>query len=117
EKAHKFGIEKFAKDILLVLDSIEHGLEASSKVTEPQVESVIEGMKLTHKMLLGTLENFGIRMLDPLGEPFDPAKHEALTMQPSDEYQPNTVMNVIQKGFLLHERVLRPARVIVAKAN
>lgn len=116
EKAHKFGIESFAKEILLVLDSLEHGIEASLQVEDPQVTSVREGMELTHKLLLDTLQKFGITLINPLGETFNPAHHEALTMQPSDEYKPNTVMQVVQKGFLLHERVLRPARVIVSKA-
>jgi molecular chaperone GrpE len=110
ENAHKYGIEKFARELLAVMDSLEQGLAISS--TD---QGLREGMVLTHKLLLDILEKFGVQVVDPLGEIFDPLRHEALTTQVNTEIQPNTVITVIQKGFSLHERLLRPARVIVSK--
>lgn len=117
ENAHKYGLERFAGEILNVVDSSEHGLEAASKLANPEeFKAVLEGIELTHKMLISTLEKFGIKQINPVGEKFDPAQHEALSMQETTECAPNHILFVAQKGFMQHERVLRPARVVVAKA-
>ena len=111
EHAHKFGIERFAGDLLDVCDSLEMALVAEGG---PSVESLREGSEATLKLLLSTLQRFGIEALDPHGEPFDPTMHEAMTMQPSDDAEPGSVVTVFQKGYALNGRLLRPARVVVA---
>lgn len=115
ENAHKYGIEKIARELLNVVDSLEKGMETVPGNAEQQVESMRQGIELTHKLLLSILEKFNIHQIDPIGAPFDPKLHEALTAQPTADVAPNTVLSVIQKGFVIHDRVLRPARVIVAK--
>jgi len=117
ENAHKYGIEKFAREVILVIDSLEHGLQAADAVIEPTTASIKEGMKLTLKLFLDTMEKFGIKQVNPAGEFFNPTFHEALAMQPSDEVEPNKILVVAQKGYNLQERVLRPARVVVARAS
>ena len=112
ENARRYGIERFALELLAVGDSLEMGLEAASE--EPSVEILMAGKKATLKQLRQLLERFSISELDPLGEAFDPELHEAMTTQPSEEYQPGQVMAVIQKGYRIHDRLLRPARVIIA---
>jgi len=111
EHAHKFALERFAADLLAVCDSLELALAAEG---EPSVESLKEGSEVTLKLLATTMQRFGIEELDPQGEPFDPARHEAMTMQPSDDVEPGSVVTVFQKGYALNGRLLRPARVIVA---
>lgn len=111
EHAHKFALERFAADLLAVCDSLEMALTAEG---EASVESLEEGSKATLKLLLTTLQRFGIEELDPQGEPFDPTHHEAITMQPSDDVEPGSVVTVFQKGYALNGRLLRPARVVVA---
>jgi len=112
EHAHKFGIERFAQELLAVVDSLEMGIEAGSGAA---AETLLEGNAATLKLLLGALEKSGVESLDPEGEPFDPNLHEAMTMQPSDVAEPGSVLTVIQKGYQLNGRLLRPARVIVAR--
>jgi molecular chaperone GrpE len=109
-KAHKYGIEKFAGDLLAVKDSLEAAL-ASENATP---ESLRSGVELTLRQLQSVLERQSIRELDPAGQKFDPHQHQAISMLPSEK-EPNTVINVLQKGYLLHDRVLRPALVTVAK--
>jgi len=111
EQAHKFAIERFASELLAVVDSLEMGIDAGAGAS---VESLLEGKQATLKLLLGALEKSGVEQLDPEGEPFDPNLHEALTMQPADAAEPGSVLSVIQKGYRLNGRLLRPARVIVA---
>ena len=111
ENARKFGIEQFAGELLSVIDSLEMGLEAASNAT---VESLLEGKQATLKLLHAALEKSGIELIDPEGEPFDPQLHEAMTMQVSETAEPGSVLAVIQKGYQLNGRLLRPARVIVA---
>lgn len=111
EHAHKYAIERFAADLLAVCDSLEMALTAEG---EPSIESLREGSEATLKLLLTTMQRFGIEEIDPLGEPFDPAQHEAMTMQPSNEVEPGSVLTVFQKGYALNGRLLRPARVVVA---
>jgi len=111
EHAHKFGIERFASDLLAVTDSLEMGLAAGDNVS---VESLLEGTRATLKLLLSALEKSGVAEIDPEGEPFDPQLHEAMTVQPSATAEPGSVLTVVQKGYQLNGRLLRPARVIVA---
>lgn len=115
ENAHKFGLEKFAQELLPVKDSLELGLAAASG-DEENITQLREGTELTLKMLSGVMEKFGITEVNPEGEPFNPELHQAMTMQESAEHQPNTVMMVMQKGYLLNERLVRPAMVVVSKA-
>ncbi|MGM0449456.1 MAG: nucleotide exchange factor GrpE [Pseudomonadota bacterium] len=120
EKAHKFGTEKFVKELLPVVDSLEKAVE-SAQNQEVQNEEVVsrikEGVDMTLDMFIGALTKFNVEQINPVGEPFDPQKHEAMSMVPSNEAEPNTVIAVMQKGYLLHERVVRPAMVMVAKAE
>lgn len=109
-KAHKYGIEKFAADLLAVKDSLEAALAAGNATPE----SLRSGVELTLRQLESVLERQSIRSIDPAGQKFDPHQHQAISMLPSDK-EPNTVINVLQKGYLLHDRVLRPALVTVAK--
>ncbi len=111
ENAHKFALERLGKELLAVRDSLEMGLAASENAS---VESLIEGSTATLKLLSTTMERFGITVIDPEGEPFDPESHEAISMQPSDEAEPGSVLVVVQKGYALNGRLLRPAMVIVA---
>ncbi len=114
--AHKFGIEKFAKDLLPVKDSLEMGIAAATE-EGADAAKLVEGSELTLKMLASALGKYGIKVVDPKGEKFNPDQHEAMATQPSTESEPNTVLQVIQKGYLLNERVIRPAMVIVARAE
>lgn len=120
EKAHKFGVEKFVKELLPVVDSLEKAVE-STQGQQVQSEEVLtrikEGVDMTLDMFVGALEKFSVEQINPVGEPFDPQKHEAMSMVPSNEAEPNTVIAVMQKGYLLHDRVVRPAMVMVAKAD
>lgn len=113
EHAHKFALERFAKELLGVADSIDLGLNAVDENTN--VETLQEGMKLTHKQLFKALEKFNIEVIDADGAKFDPEMHEAMTMVPSPEVTPNTVIQVVQKGYTLNDRLLRAAKVIVSQ--
>ena len=116
ENAHKYSIEKIARELLNVVDSLESGLGTITEPDQTQLQHLREGMQLTHKLLLDILEQFQIKQINPIGEPFDPKKHEALTTQPTEELEPNMVVVVVQRGYSIHDRILRPARVIVSKA-
>ena len=109
---HKYAIEKFAGELLQVKDSLELGLDAG----EADAAKLQEGSALTLKVLTSALQKFAIEEVDPLGEAFDPNLHQAMTTEESDEHGPNTVIRVMQKGYTLHERLLRPAMVIVSRA-
>lgn len=113
EQAHKFALERFAADLLAVCDSLEMALSAHG---EASAASLREGSEATLKLLLATMQRFGVEELDPQGEPFDPTHHEAMTMEPSPDVEPGTVVTVFQKGYALNGRLLRPARVVVASA-
>jgi molecular chaperone GrpE len=113
ENAHKFALERFARDLLAVSDSLEMALETGD---EASVETLREGNEATLKLLGSVLQRFGVEEVDPIGEPFDPAFHEAMTMQPSADAEPGSVLTVFQKGYALNGRLLRPARVVVASA-
>jgi len=110
-KAHRFGIEGFAGALLAVKDS----LDAALTVENTSIESFKEGVELTARQLDSVFEKFAIREIDPAGEKFDPHRHQAISQVPSDQ-EPNTVVSVLQKGYVLNDRVLRPALVTVAQA-
>ena len=113
EKSRKFALERIMKDMLQVLDSLERGLEADSE--SATVEQWREGQALTFKMLDNVLRDHDMAVIDPAGETFDPVFHQAMTVMPTDEYEENTVMEVLQKGFKLYDRLLRPAMVVVSR--
>ncbi|MGZ8216430.1 nucleotide exchange factor GrpE [Methylomagnum sp.] len=113
--AHKFALEKFSRELLSVVDSLELGLQAAAGESA-EVEKLREGMTLTHKQLLTVLEKFNVRGIDPVGEKFNPDFHQAMAMQPAPDAEPNTVIKVFQKGYLLNDRLLRPAMVVIAQA-
>jgi molecular chaperone GrpE len=113
EHARKYALESFGKELLGVKDSLEMGLAAAASA---DTDSLLAGSEATLKLLTKTLERFGITEVDPEGEPFDPELHEAMTVQPSADVEPGSVLTVIQKGYTLNGRLLRPARVIVAAA-
>lgn len=111
EHARKFALERFSTELLAVRDSLDAGLEAADQA---DAATLREGSEATLKLLAKVMGQFGVEELDPLGEPFDPNFHEAMTMQPSAEMEPGSVMVVVQKGYTLNGRLLRPARVVVA---
>ncbi len=112
EKARNFGVEGLAAELLNVADSLEMAIETGA---DAPAESLLEGGRNTLKQLQKVMEQYGISEVYPEGEPFDPELHEAMTAQPSDTAEPNTVLTVVQRGYQLNGRLLRPARVIVAK--
>jgi len=114
ENAHKFALEKFAAELLPVLDSLEKAVEVAAE--SEGAESIAEGVELSLKLFLSVLEKHGIERIDPTGEPFDPQVHEAMTMVPSEHAEPNSVLEVMQRGYLLNGRVVRAAKVVVARA-
>ena len=111
ENARRYGFERLAKALLPVIDSLGAGLASSEQAS---AESLLDGKKATMRLLNSALEQVGIKELDPHGEPFDPALHEAMAVAPSDEAEPGTVLEVFQKGYSIHDRLLRAARVVVA---
>ena len=113
ESAHKYGQEKFVLELLPVIDS----LERSVTLPEDQHHSVLEGVKLTLKMLYTALEKFGIQQIDPLGEAFNPELHQAVSTEINPEVASGTVLKVLQKGYLLNNRLIRPALVVVSKVG
>jgi len=113
ESARQYGAEGLASGLLPVLDSLELGLASAEKA---DAATLLEGQRATLRLLLKALEAAGITEIDPAGLPFDPERHEAMAMQPSAEHAPDTVVAVVQKGYLLNGRLLRPARVLVARA-
>ncbi len=114
QNAHKFALKEFVDALLPVKDSLESGITAANEIVD--VNKLREGSELTLKMLGSVLEKFGVQELNPVGAKFNPEFHEAMAMQPSDRAEPNTVLYIIQKGYLLNDRLIRPARVIVAQA-
>ncbi len=117
--AHKYGQEKLIKELLAVVDSIERGLqtldEQGGEMTAA-VKTLRDGSELTLKMFLDTLAKFQVKQINPHGEPFNPQFHEAISMVPNPDVEPNSVIAVVQKGYTLSERLVRPAMVVVAKA-
>jgi molecular chaperone GrpE len=115
ERARKFALERFSGDLLPVADNLERALEAASGSDELS-KSISEGVELTLKSLLDAMKKYNIEVLDPIGEPFDPQLHQAITMVENPEVEPNTVTAVMQKGYTLNGRLIRPAMVMVSKA-
>jgi len=115
EKAHKYGQEKFSIELLSVMDNLERALTAASEHEDDSVKAIYDGVDLTLKSFVDCFNKFNIETLDPLGEPFDPQIHQAMGMQENPDVEPNTVIAVMQKGYTLFGRVIRPAMVMVAK--
>jgi molecular chaperone GrpE len=117
EKAHKYGSEKLIQNLLPVIDSLEKAVEsAETAADEAANNAVVEGVGLCLKMLTDVLGKEGVKTLDPMGEPFDPNHHQAMSMVENPDVEPNSVVAVIQKGYTLNERLVRPAMVMVSKA-
>ena len=114
ENAHKYAIDKFVNELLPVKDSMELGLNAAAG-ENADLAKLIEGTELTLKLLADVMGKFGIEEIDPTGQPFNPELHQAMSMQPSADAEPNTVITVFQKGYTLNGRLVRPAMVVVAK--
>ncbi len=115
EKAHKFALEKFAAELLPVLDNLERAIELADKENDT-LKPMIEGVELTLKSMQSGVGKFGLVALDPTNQPFDPNAHQAMSMVPSADVAPNTVIAVMQKGYELNGRVMRPAMVMVSKS-
>lgn len=119
--AHKYGLDKFASEMLIVRDSLEQakaldlGNGNDAIKNDPMLGKMLEGIDLTLKQLDSVFEKFNLSIIDPQGEKFDPEQHQAMSMLESDEMDPNHVLQVIQKGCMLNDRLLRPAMVILAK--
>jgi molecular chaperone GrpE len=116
EGARKFALERFVDELLPVRDSLELGVNAASE-SQADAAKLHEGMELTLKMLGDVMHKFGVAVVDPMGEPFDPNLHQALSMQPRDDVPPNTVVVVVQKGYTLNGRLVRPAMVMVSRPS
>ena len=115
ENAHKFALEKFLHALIPIKDSVEMGLQAA-QADDADVAKLREGSELILKMFNDAMEKFGVEVIDPMGHPFDPEHHQAMTMLESPDHAPNTVVAVMQKGYRLNERLVRPAMVVVSKA-
>lgn len=116
EKAHKFAVEKFASEMLPVIDNLERALDLADKSNEA-LAPMVEGIELTLKSLLDAVHKFGIEVIENVNVPFNPDVHQAMTMLESADHEPNHVMMVMQKGYTLNGRLLRPAMVAVSKAK
>ncbi|MDC9594584.1 nucleotide exchange factor GrpE [Xenorhabdus sp. IM139775] len=114
EKAHKFALEKFANELLPVLDNLERALEAADRTNEALLP-MVEGIELTLKAFIDAVGKFGVEVVGDTHVPFNPEVHQAMTMMESDQHEPNQVMLVMQKGYTLNGRLLRPAMVVVSK--
>lgn len=114
EKARKYALNKFAEELLPVIDNLERAIGAADAENEV-VKPLLEGVEMTHKAMLTTVEKFGLKEINPEGEVFNPEFHQAMGMQESPDHESNTVMLVMQKGYELNGRVIRPAMVMVAK--
>jgi len=116
EKAHKFALEKFANELLPVIDSLDRALEVADK-SNPELAAMIEGIELTMKSLLGAVRKFGVEVVGDINVPFNPEVHQAMSMMESEDVAPNHVLMVMQRGYTLNGRLLRPAMVAVSKAK
>ncbi len=116
DKARKFALEKFSSELLPVVDNLERAIE-SADASHELVKALVEGVELTHKSFIDVLAKFNVEQIDPQGEPFDPQLHQAMSMVENPEVEPNTVVAVMQKGYSLNGRLVRPAMVMVSKAS
>ena len=114
--ARKYALEKFAQELLPVIDSMEMGI-AAAQDDNADIAKLREGTEMTLKMFESAVEKFGIKGVHPKGEAFNPEHHQAMTMIDSTEHEPNMIIDVMQKGYLLNERLVRPAMVVVSSAN
>lgn len=114
DKARKFALSRFAEELLPVIDNLERAIQAADGEVEA-IKPLLEGVELTHKTFVDTIAKFGLKEINPHGEVFNPEFHQAMSIQESAEHEPNTVMFVMQKGYELNGRVLRPAMVMVSK--
>ncbi|MCI7353923.1 MAG: nucleotide exchange factor GrpE [[Actinobacillus] rossii] len=114
EKAHKFALEKFSKDILNTIDNLERALATPANKEDEAVKGLFDGVELTLKELLATVARFGVEPVGAVGETFNPELHQAISMQPAEGFETNQITVVLQKGYLLNSRVIRPAMVMVA---
>jgi len=115
ENAHKFALEGFVKELLQVRDSLELG-QAAAAAEDADLAKLREGTELTLKLLRDVMSKFGVERIDPEGEPFNPEYHQAMSMQARADVPPNTVVQVVQSGYLLNGRLMRPALVMVSQA-
>ncbi|MDF9388683.1 nucleotide exchange factor GrpE [Vibrio sp. 1151_11] len=114
DKARKYALSRFAEELLPVLDNLERTIQAADAENEV-VKPLVEGVELTRKTFIGVVEKFGLKEINPEGETFNPELHQAMSIQESPDHEPNTVMFVMQKGYELNGRVIRPAMVMVSK--
>ncbi|WED21306.1 nucleotide exchange factor GrpE [Vibrio sp. JC009] len=114
DKARKYALNKFAEELLPVIDNLERAISHADMENEA-VKPVVEGVELTHKTFIDTVAKFGLKEINPEGQPFNPEFHQAMSIQESEDFEPNTVMFVMQKGYELNGRVVRPAMVMVSK--
>lgn len=115
EKAHKYALEKFSIELLNVMDNMERALQAVADPEDEKVKGLCEGIELTIKEFVSVFNKFAIEQIDPQGEPFDPQAHQAMSLVENPDVEPNTVIAVVQKGYSLNGRVIRPAMVMVSK--
>lgn len=116
ENAHKFGLERFLQNLLPVVDSLEKAIESTDQAGDDAGEAIAEGIVLCHKLLLDVLGKENIEVIDPVGAPFDPNEHQAMSMVENPDMEPNSVFSVVQKGYKLNGRLVRAAMVMVTKA-
>ena len=117
ENAHKYGIERFLQNLLPVIDGIDKAIEASDQLEGDQADDpIMEGVRLTQKLMLEVVARENVEVIEPLGEPFDPNEHQAMSVVENPDMEPNSVFAVIQKGYKLNDRLVRPAMVMVSKA-
>ena len=114
EKAHKFALEKFSKDILNTIDNLERALATPANKEDESVKALFDGVELTLKELVSTVGRFGVEAVGVVGESFNPDLHQAISMQPAEGFETNQISVVLQKGYTLNGRVIRPAMVMVA---
>lgn len=114
EKAHKFALEKFSKDILNTIDNLERALSTPANKEDESIKALFDGVELTLKELLSTVARFGVEPVGAVGETFNPDLHQAISMQPAEGFESNQITTVLQKGYTLNGRVIRPAMVMVA---
>ncbi|BFU63180.1 nucleotide exchange factor GrpE [Rodentibacter abscessus] len=114
EKAHKFALEKFSKDILNTIDNLERALATPANTEDESIKALFDGVELTLKELLSTVGRFGVEAVGTVGEAFNPDLHQAISMQPAEGFESNQITTVLQKGYTLNGRVIRPAMVMVA---
>lgn len=115
EKAHKFALDKFVNELLPVLDSLERAIDACP-AGDASTDALRQGVEMTSSMFVSALKKFSVVPVDPQGEPFDPQVHQAMSMVENPDVEPNTVIAVMQKGYMLNDRLVRPAMVMVSKA-